>query len=76
MGVVAACFGPCAPDALPAYVSVFSHDFTRCDRFATRAPSASVDHACLVSRRRAPTLSCLPEPGEPRGLAEVPHGGS
>ena len=29
MCVVAAVSGPCAPDALISYVSVFSHDFTR-----------------------------------------------
>jgi hypothetical protein len=41
MRVIAAFFGPCAPDDLTAHVSVFSHDFKRLDQFAKLATSSS-----------------------------------
>jgi hypothetical protein len=40
MRVIAASFGPYAPDALTSHVSVFSHDFKRLERFAKLAPSS------------------------------------
>jgi hypothetical protein len=42
MRVIAAFFGPCAPDDLPAHVSVFSHDFKRLDQFAKLATSSVI----------------------------------
>src|SRR5712691_10093456 len=40
MRVIAAFFGPYAPDALPAHVSVFSHDFKRFERLTKLATSS------------------------------------
>lgn len=40
MRVIATFFGPCAPDALIAHGSVFSHDFKRLDRLAKLATSS------------------------------------
>jgi len=40
MRVIAAFFGPYAPDALPSYVSVFSHDFKRFERLTKLATSS------------------------------------
>jgi hypothetical protein len=48
MRVIAAFFGPYAPDALPAHVSVFSHDFKRFERLTKLATSSSI--AGLFSR--------------------------
>ena len=40
MRVIATFFGLYAPDALPSYISVFSHDFKRLDRFTKLATSS------------------------------------
>ncbi len=40
MRVIAAFFGPYAPDALLAHVSVFSHDFKRFERLTKLATSS------------------------------------
>src|SRR5712692_8696937 len=40
MRVIAAFFGPCAPYALTAHISVFSHSFKRLDRLAKLATSS------------------------------------
>jgi hypothetical protein len=40
MRVIAAFFGPYAPDALPSHVSVFSHDFKRFERLTKLATSS------------------------------------
>jgi hypothetical protein len=40
MRVIAAFCGPCAPDALAARVSVFSHDVKRFNRFVKLATSS------------------------------------
>jgi hypothetical protein len=41
MRVIAALFGPYAPDALTAYVSVFSYDFKRFERLTKLATSSA-----------------------------------
>jgi hypothetical protein len=48
MRVIAAFFGPYAPDALTAPVSVFSYAFKRFERFTKLATSAEV--RCLEHR--------------------------
>jgi hypothetical protein len=40
MRVIAALFGPYAPEALPSHVSVFSHDFKRFERLTKLATSS------------------------------------
>jgi hypothetical protein len=40
MRVIAAFFGPYAPDALPSHGSVFSHDFKRFERLTKLATSS------------------------------------
>jgi hypothetical protein len=40
MRVIAAFFGPYAPEALAAHVSVFSHDFKRFERLTKLATSS------------------------------------
>src|SRR6266446_9143993 len=40
MRVIAAFFGPSAPEALPSHVSVFSHDFKRFERLTKLATSS------------------------------------
>src|SRR5207244_3880399 len=40
MRVIAELFGPYAPDALPAHISVFSHDFKRFERLTKLATSS------------------------------------
>src|SRR2546428_13944901 len=40
MRVIAAVFGPYAPDALPSHVSVFSHDFKRFEQLTKLATSS------------------------------------
>src|SRR5207249_9415801 len=42
MRVIAAFFGPSAPEALPSHVSVFSHDFKRFERLTKLATSSSI----------------------------------
>ena len=51
-------FGPCAPDMLTAYVSVFSHDFKRFDRFtklATRSTAQGQTTTGITRRPRPET---------------------
>ena len=58
MRVIAAFFGPYAPDALTAHVSVFSHDFKRFERFTKLATSSKAhDMQPVISpnRRNAKT---------------------
>jgi len=43
MRVITVLFGPCALDELTAYMSAFSHDFKRFNRFAKLATSSMVD---------------------------------
>jgi len=51
MRVIAAFFGPYAPEALIAHVSVFSHDFKRFKRFAKRGNRAiGVETTGLVTQ--------------------------
>ena len=51
MRVIAAFFGPCAPDALPSHVPVFSHYFKRLDRFAKLATSSLLLGAFTMHKR-------------------------
>jgi hypothetical protein len=48
--VIAAFFGPYAPDALTAHVSVFSHDFKRFERFTKLATSSRPEHRVTSPR--------------------------
>ena len=50
MRVIAAFFGPYAPDALPAHVSVFSHDFKRFERLTKLATSSICASGGSVSK--------------------------
>ena len=55
MRVIAALFGPYAPDALPSHVSVFSHDFKRFERLTKLATSSLVAIFGGLSLRRKHT---------------------
>jgi hypothetical protein len=52
MRVIAAFFGPYAPEALPAPVSVFSHDFKRFERFTKLATSSPLGPSQDAVRQR------------------------
>ena len=52
MRVIAALFGPYAPEALPSHVSVFSHDFKRFERLTKLATSSQA-----VGSRRSINVS-------------------
>ncbi len=53
MRVIAALFGPYAPDALPAHISVFSHDFKRFKRLTKLATSSLKRSEDFVPRAHA-----------------------
>ena len=50
MRVIAAFFGPYAPSALTAHVSVFSHNFKRFEQFAKLATSSYTDEYSIYAR--------------------------
>jgi hypothetical protein len=57
MRVIAALFGPYAPEALPSHVSVFSHDFKRFERLTKLATSSEFVDGCSESINRGVRLS-------------------
>jgi hypothetical protein len=78
MRVIAAFFGPYAPEALTSYGSVFSHDFKRFERFTKLATSSLAKIMAMPFRKQRPTWQFpgdgSPErsalPGTPAYLAE------
>jgi len=54
MRVIAAFFGPYAPDALASHVSVFSHDCKRFERF-TKLATSSIEFSTEVTYTRTGT---------------------
>jgi hypothetical protein len=59
MRVIAAFFGPYAPDALTVHVSVFSHDFKRFERLTKLATSSAADGHLPPAEAERLAWACL-----------------